>query len=377
LKPARRLADLKPSPIRVISEGAPADAISLGLGEPTWDLPEPARRALAGDSGSCRYGPNAGLPELREAIARFHTASTEEVLVTTGSQGALFALTQAFVDLGDEVLVPDPGFVAYPALVRLAGGVPVPYRLAAEDGFRLRADAPLRVLDQHPRTRMVILNHPANPTGAGVEPRELLAVAAACRDRGLLLVSDEVYRDLYLGSAGRGPSLRDVSDDGVVVSSVSKAFGAPGLRVGWAVGDPAWLAPARIVHGYAATAAARPAQIAALALLGSADKVFDGARRQLSVRWQALVEAWGEHMDGAIDPPDAGFYHWMRLPRDPEIVADPMAFCLRLRDEAKVVVVPGITFGERGREYIRLSFAAAPAEIAEGVRRLAPFWKQT
>ena len=367
---ASRLSLLKPSPIRAITDGTPPGAIPLGLGEPTWDLPEVARKALLRDPGPCPYVPHAGLSELRKAVAAFHGAHVDEVLITTGSQGALFSLFQAWVEPGTKVLVPDPGFVAYPALARMAGAEPVPYPLS-KDRFRLDADALIRVLDATPEASAVILNLPSNPTGGGGSLTALKRVANACIARGVLLISDEVYRDLHFGT--RCPSLRDVTDRGVVTSSVSKGWGAPGLRVGWAVGDPAWLVPARTVHGYAVTGTATPAQWAALALIEHSEAVLAEARAAVQQRWEALAVALREELGQTVTAPDGTFYHFMALPEAAH--TDPVAFALKLRDEAKVVLIPGLAFGEGGRGHARLSFAATPDQLREGVRRLAPYWK--
>lgn len=372
IQPAQRLATLKPSPIRILSEGAGPDAIPLGLGEPTWALPEPARKALAAFSGVCGYGPTAGIPELRSALATFHHATPDEVLVTTGSEEAIFALLHAWTGPGDKVLMSDPGFVAYRSIATLAGAETITYPLDATNRFRLDASALIGKLDE-PGLKAVILNHPSNPTGGGADRDSLRRVAAACEARGLLLISDEVYRDLYLGEAN--PSLRDVSSYGVVTSSVSKGWGSPGLRVGWMVGDAAWLAPARTVHAFAVTTAALPAQRAALALIEDSASVLAEARRELRVRWEALAAALQEHLGQHATPPDGAFYHWLSLPSSAH--ADPMAFCLRLRDEGGVVLVPGLIFGEGGRAFARLSFAASPDQLREGVRRLAPFWERS
>ena len=370
IRPAARLASLKPSPIRALSEGAAPDAIPLGLGEPTWALPEPARKALAAFEGVCAYGPTVGLPELRKALAAYHDGEPDEVLVTTGSEEALFALLHAWVEPGDKVLMSDPGFVAYRSIATLAGAETITYALDAANRFRLDADAVLAQLDT-PGLKAVILNHPCNPTGGGADRDALRRVAEACEARGLLLISDEVYKDLHFGTPN--PSLREVSRYGVVTSSVSKGWGGPGLRVGWMVGDPAWIGPARTVHAFAVSTAALPAQRAALALVEASETVLADARRELHARWEALASALKEHLDQEATPPDGAFYHWMALP--PSAHADPMAFCLRLRDEAKVVLVPGLVFGEAGRPFARLSFAASPEQLREGVRRLAPFWE--
>ena len=370
MKPAGRLAQLRPSPIRAISEGAPPGAIPMGLGEPGWDLPEPARRAALQPPGPCAYGPNAGLPALQEAVAAFHGTEPGRVMLASGSEGALYALFQAWLEPGDAVLVPDPGFLAYPALARLAGAEPVGYGLAAD--FSLDADAFRAVLDRTPAAKVAVVNHPGNPTGAGTTRAALAAVAEACAARGVLLLSDEVYRELCLGA--RGPSLREVSDTGLVLGSVSKAWGAPGLRVGWALGDPAWLAPARLVHAYMVTAPARPAQQAALALMSASGQVLAEAREHLRVRWEAFAGAFAGAFGRSPAPGAGGFYHWLALP--PAALAEPMAFCLRLRDQGGVVVVPGLAFGDGGRGHVRLSYAGDPVQIREGVRRLAPFWSE-
>jgi len=370
MKPAQRLAQLRPSPIRALSEGAPAGAVPMGLGEPGWDLPLPARLALADQHGPCAYGPNAGLPGLRSAVAAFHGAKEEEVMVACGSEGAIYALFQAWLEPGDAVLVPDPGFLAYPALARLSGADPVGYPMAAD--FSLDPAAFRAVLDRTPAAKMAVVNHPGNPTGSGASRQALAEVAEACAAAGVLLLSDEVYRELCLGE--RGPSLREVTNTGLVLGSVSKAWGAPGLRVGWAIGDPAMLAPARLVHAYMVTAPARPAQLAAQALLEASAEVLAEARQHLKLRWEAFSAAFTEAFGQSPRPSAGGFYHWMPLPA--AALADPMAFCLRLRDQGGVVVVPGMAFGEGGRGHIRLSYAGDPAQIREGVRRLAPFWRE-
>ena len=368
MKPAARLDGLGPSPIRMMNLGAPPDAISLGLGEPTWPLPAAASRALASSGNDCSYGPNAGIPELREAVAAFHGVNPDRVMLASGSQGALFALFQAWAGPGSEVLVPDPGFLAYPVLARLAGAVPVPYQLGP--GGRLDADAFMAVLASHPRATLAIINHPGNPCGGGATAASLACVAEACRNADVPLVSDEVYRELYSGD--RPPSLLEVSDYGLVLSSVSKAWGAPGLRVGWAVGDPALLEPARLVHNFMTTAAARPSQQAALALVADSATVIPEARAALRARWNALEAALLSYMGIHAMPPAGAFYYWLPLPR--EAHADPLSFCLKVRDEGKVIIVPGLAFGERGRPFARISFAGTPQDLNEGIKRLAPYF---
>jgi len=358
-----------------MGQGAPAVCVSLGLGEPSWQLPEVASAALAAafaPGAACSYGPNAGTPELRQALSAWLGAGEDSVMLAAGSQAALFALFQAWLGDGDEALVPDPGFVAYPTLAAMAGARVVAYPLADDgslDPGRF-ADA----LSRAPRARIAIINHPSNPTGAGAGPRQLAELARLCQARDVVLVSDEVYRDLHLGARPAG-----ILDGGplpgvVALGSMSKAFAAPGLRVGWAWGDPEVLAPARLVHNAMTSCLSRPAQSAAAAILGEADDVVAESRRQLAVRRASFEAAFNEAFPTSPPPvlPAGGFYHWLALP---DLGGeDPVRFCLRVRDEGKVIVVPGIAFGSRGAGHVRLSWGGDPADTAEGLRRLAPYW---
>ena len=389
MSPASRVTGFRLSPIRRMAVGAPAGTISLGLGEPGWPLPQVARDALAlvgAGHGPLPYGPNTSAPDLVDAVADLHAAShripsvsAEQVMVTSGSQAALCALFLAHVEAGSTVLVPDPGFVSYASLAGLCQARAVGYRLGR--GGRLDAALVVEALDATPDASVVVLNHPANPTGACADAAELAGVAEACAARGVLLISDEVYAELWLGE--RPTSLHDVVgiDAGVVLGSVSKAFGAPGLRVGWAVGDPEVLAPARIVHNAMTTAPARPSQEAAAALLLAADEVLPAAREEVRARWETLAFAAPGLLDAAdlaagrsAGDPRAGFYLWLPLPAgvDP---ARTEEFALHVRDTSLVTTVPGTAFGAAGAGFLRVSLGGPVEELTEGLARLAPWWK--
>ncbi len=387
MRTASRVAGQGLSPIRRMTLGAPPDAINLGLGEPGWPLP--TGQAARPDEGSAdlSYGPNTSDPALVEAIAGYAqargsaTVGPDGVMVTAGSQAALFALFQAYAEPGSAVLAPDPGFVAYPTLARLCGATPVGYPLGPDGD--LDADALLAVLGEHGHTSLVVLNHPANPTGGLASADALDRVAEACAERDVLLVSDEVYAELWVD--GPPASLRDVTHTGVVLGSMSKAFGAPGLRIGWVTGDPEVLAPARLVHNAMTTAPSRLSQRAALALLGAAGEVLPAAREQLRLRWDAVerLAASGKgHRSLGDGPPKArsrdaaraGFYLWLPLPGDVD-PNDTEAFALRLRDEGGVTTIPGTAFGVRGSGFLRVSLGGPVEDLEEGLRRLAPWWK--
>lgn len=380
---ATRASGLAVSPIRRMAVGAPDGTVSLGLGEPGWPVPLVARQALAAAGaaeGALPYGPNTSSPGLVAAVRDQHAAahgipglSTEQVMVTSGSQAALFALFCAHVEAGSTVLVPDPGFVSYRSLAHLCQARAVGYRLG--EGGALDAGQVEAALETHTDVSLVVLNHPANPTGGMASAAALARVAEACARRSVLLVSDEVYRELWVGE--RPPGLHDTAgvDAGVVLGSVSKAFGAPGLRVGWAVGAAELLAPARVVHNAMTTAPARPSQEAATALLRAADEVLAEARGHVRARW-ALLARVAPH----LLPPDtsgggrAGFYLWLPLPDGvpPEETTD---FALRVRDTSRVTTVPGDAFGPAGAGWLRVSLGGPLEELDEGLARLAPWWK--
>lgn len=364
----------EPPRLRLMRQGAPEGCVDLSLGVPNWSLPEVARHAVTeamATDGPCDYGPNGGTPELVAAIAEHHQVQPERVLVGHGSQGVLYALVAAYCDPGSAALLPDPGFPGYQTLVRGHGAHPVPYRLGA--GGQLDAEAFSQTLhtarEQGP-VSIAIINHPGNPTGGGADPAALRRVAAECHAAGVLLISDEVYQELHLGP--RPTSLREVTDTGVVVSSVSKAWAAPGLRIGWGLADPETLAPARAVHAAMTTAPARPSQVAATALLTASETVLGESWKQLVRRW-AVAQTAPEAVR-ATTSPAGGFYHWLRLPE--WATADPEAFCLRVRDESRVIVVPGTFFGEAGAEHVRISCGATPSALREGLERLAPWWER-
>ncbi|MGO0577065.1 pyridoxal phosphate-dependent aminotransferase [Ornithinimicrobium panacihumi] len=402
MSPSSRVADVGLSPIRRMAVGAPPGTISLGLGEPGWALPQVAREALveAGhEHGPLAYGPNTSSPDLVDAVSDHHAASHRipsvdptQVMVTSGSQSALCALFLTHVEAGSAVLVPDPGFVSYASLARMCQARSVGYPLGR--GGVLDADLLVATLESAPDASVVVLNHPANPTGATASAADLLRVAEACASRGVLLISDEVYAELWLGAPPA--SLHDVVgvEGGIVLGSVSKSFGAPGLRVGWAVGDPEVLAPTRIVHNAMTTAPARPSQAAAVALLRSADVVLPAAREEVRVRWQTLALHAPQLLDLADraagrspGDPRAGFYLWLPVPeegaagRAAEVTvaedagADTESFALRVRDESHVTTVPGRAFGPRGAGFLRVSIGGPVDELEQGLARLAPRWK--
>ena len=366
-KPASRLDGVGISLIRRVLEAAPKDAINLGFGETSFDTPRAILRAAheALDEGRFGYTATAGLPELRQAIAEYSGGrlSPDSVLVTVGAQEALFATMFAWLGPGQEVLVPDPGFPAYPAIARLAGASPVSYPLRASNGFQFRAAALEPLISA--RTRALVLNSPANPTGVVIPFEELRAVAKLAAEHELLVISDEVYREIYFGD--RPPSYLDVSTDGVVVSSLSKVASMTGWRLGWAVGTPARMEPIRVIHQYAVTCAPAYSQKAALTAFGtSAQREAESFRRELRHRRDLLATLARERLGFSPLIPEATFY--MLIEAAP--AGDSLRTAMELVEHARVITIPGAAFGEEASRFLRLSFSVEEEEISQGVERI-------
>jgi aspartate/methionine/tyrosine aminotransferase len=361
-----RLRGVEPSAIRRFFERAPAGSINLGLGEPDLPTPDVIRRAAVRVIETERngYTSHAGLAELREHVAAGYPAveGRGAVVITAGAEEALYLALMTLVDDGDEVLVPDPGFVAYPALVRLAGGTPVFYRLPADREFAFDADVFRRRLS--PRTKAVVLGSPSNPTGRVLTRADLAAMADALRDTAVRVLSDEVYRDLYFGET-RPPSMSDLYPRTVVAGGLSKSMSMTGWRLGWLCGEEPVVAAARQLHGYVTTCASTISQKAALGAFTQDGAAAQGeARRVFRVRRDCLLRLLGDAGLRAVVP-EGAFYAMVDVGRwGPSFdVAEAM-----LRHG--VITVPGSAFGAQGEGFLRLSFCADEAGLREGVSRM-------
>lgn len=367
IRPASRFDSIEISLIRQVNAAAAPGAIDLGLGEPNLALDatflEMAREAAA---MPWRYTPNAGLPPLRTAIAAtlgHQVDPDKEICVTAGTEEGLFAVVQAFVNPGDEVLVPDPGFVSYPALVRIAGATPVPYTFAPDWSGIDEGALQERI---GPRTRAIIVNSPSNPTGAVLSDESLAAIARIARDAGLLVVSDEVYREIHYGE--RPASMLGRGEHVVVVGGMSKSHAMTGLRLGWAIASAEIMKTFVKAHQYIATCASAFSQHLASLVFANAEwnaSWLDRARSQLGVQRETALAALRDPMRIDLAPPGGAFYLFVPIEGQHSL---PLA--RSLASEGRVVVIPGIAFGEKGEGYLRVSYAAELGAIREGIRRL-------
>ena len=378
---SQRAQALKPSLTLEIGARAKAlrnegrDICSLSAGEPDFDTPafivEAARKAL-GD-GITRYGPAAGDPELRAAVAE--KLSTEngiptrpsQVLITNGGKQAIFNLFQVLLNPGDEVLIPSPFWLSYPDMAALAGARSVVIASNPEHGFRLDlADLERRITE---RTRLLVLNTPGNPTGRVMSRSELEALAEVMRRHPRLLVmSDEIYEFLlaegqtHHSFAAVAP---DLAERCFTVNGFAKGWAMTGWRIGYLAGDEAVIKAASALQSQSTSNVCSFAQRGALAaLLGKRDCVMEMAEsynRRRTVLTQGLQAINGI----TLLPPQGAFYAFPQLP---EHIKDSMAFCRKALDDAGLAVVPGVAFG--ADRCIRLSCAVADETIKDGLSRL-------
>ena len=365
IRASGRLARFRKTLIRRIFEAAPTGAVNLGLGEPEGPTPEQVaegglRSVREGRTG---YTPTAGRRDLLEAIAagRTEAVSPEHVVVTAGSQEALFAALMLFVEPGREVLVPDPGYPAYPNIVELLGGIPVRYTLEASAGYRLDAAVVLEGITAD--TCAVILNAPANPTGAMHRRDQLELLLAGLRERGLPFISDEIYSGLAWEQPCMSPA--ELSPDGgIVVSGLSKTHAMTGWRIGWAIAPRGLVEPLTAVHQHLVTCAPSISQGAALAALAPGGVQAAGRIRERLARGLELMDRELGKLPGIrYRRPDGGFYFFIQVSG----CTDSERLAFSILEQEQVVTIPGVAFGPGGEGCLRLSFAAAAADIVAGV----------
>ena len=368
LAPPKRLQGIEKSVIRQIFDRALPGSLNLGLGEPDLPTPDVIRRAavqviIDEQNG---YTSHAGLPLLREKIAAeypYLEGKTERVIVTAGSQEALYLALMTIVDEGDEVLLPNPGFVAYPTIVQMAGGKSIFYRLPAAAGFSFDIEDFRRALT--PRTKAVVCISPSNPTGRALSNDDLAAIADTVRDQGVYLISDEIYRELYYGLERPG-SASTYYDRTIVISGLSKSMSMTGWRLGWICGDTSVIQSALVLHGYVTTCASAVSQKASLmAWSEEAENARAGFRETFKTRRDHLLGLLAEELGLRAVTPDGAFYTMVDVSRYGSSLKVAEALL-----EERVITVPGFAFGSESEGFLRVSFCAELEALTEGVSRM-------
>jgi aspartate/methionine/tyrosine aminotransferase len=366
--PPKRLQGIEKSVIRRFLDRARPGSINLGLGEPDLPTPDVIRRAavkaiIEEQNG---YTTHAGLLSLRKKIVGdypFLDGKPERVLITAGSQESLYLSLLSLVEEGDEVLLPNPGFVAYPTIVQMAGGRSIFYRLPSEKGFTFDKDEFRKALS--PRTKVVVCISPSNPSGRTLSRDDLVNIADALRDHGAYLISDEIYRDLYY-TPSRPESLSSFYDRTIVIGGLSKSMSMTGWRLGWLCGEEAVVQAALVLHGYVTTCASTVSQKASLvAWSEEAEEARAGFRETFRARRDHLLAMIDSELGLRAVTPEGAFYTMLDV-RD---YGSSMEVADALLDEL-VITVPGVGFGSEAEGFLRVSFCADHETLTEGVRRI-------
>jgi len=366
--PPKRLQGIQRSVIRRILDRAKPGSINLGLGEPDLPTPDVIRRAAvkAIVDEQNGYTTHAGLLALREKVAAEYSyleQNPDRVVITAGSQESMYLALLTLVEEGDEVLLPNPGFVAYPTIVQMAGGKSTFYRLPRDTGFAFDADEFRRALT--PRTKVVVCTSPSNPSGRTLSKNDLLSIADAVRDHGAYLISDEIYRELYY-TRERPESLSSFSDRTVVIGGLSKSMSMTGWRLGWLCGEEALVHAALVLHSYVTTCAATVSQKASLvAWSREAEDARAGFRETFRSRRDHMLGLIESELGMRAVEPDGAFYTML----DVGDYGTSMEVAEALLEE-RVITVPGGGFGSEAEGFLRVSFCADHETLTEGVRRI-------
>ena len=380
IAPAAR--EMRPSGIRKFFDLAAEmpECISLGVGEPDFKTPWAVREAgiESLEHGRTRYTANAGLKELRAEICRYlerrmhlHYDPLREVLVTVGGSEAIDMCIRTIVQPGDEVIIPEPCFVCYEPITTLSGGVPVHVPCRQEDEFRLRPEALKAAIT--PKTKLLIMPFPNNPTGAVMEREDLEAIAEVLRGTNIMVLSDEIYAELTYGldrhiSIATLPGMKERT---IVVNGFSKAYAMTGWRLGYAVGPEPVIKVMTKIHQSCIMSAPTTSQYAAIAALHSCDDSIEMMRDEYNRRRRYVVKALND-MGLTCFEPRGAFYVFPCI-RCSGLTSQE--FCEMLLKEQEVAIIPGDAFGASGEGYARISYAYSVEHLETAMRRIRTFLK--
>jgi aspartate aminotransferase len=380
---ANRVKKLKPSPTLAITAKANElkkqgiNIIGFGAGEPDFDTPDFVKEAAikALNEGKTKYTPSAGIIELREAIAEKLKErnnieySPSEIVVTPGAKMGLYEIFAAILNIGDEVIVPAPYWVSYPAQIELCDGVPVYAELYEENEFVLTAEILKKYITK--KTKAVVINTPSNPTGAVIPKEELEKIAELCVENKIFIISDECYEEfLYEGQHTSIASLsKEVRELTFTVSAFSKSYSMTGWRLGWVAAPEKYIKPIINIQSQTVSNPTSFAQYGGIAALEDKGKFPAMMKEEFKKRRDYIVEYLNSIQGIHCVKPKGAFYVFPNISEfiNNEI-KDDLDFTAYLLEEAKVAVVPGSAFGKGG--YIRMSYATSMENIKEGLERI-------
>ena len=375
--------EMKPSGIRKFFDIANTmkDVISLGVGEPDFHTPMNVRSAgiRSLELAKTKYTSNRGLDLLRQEIQTYvckkynveYEYSTD-ILITVGGSEAIDATIRAIVNPGDEVIIPQPSYVCYEPITRLAGGVPVIINTKAENNFKLtKKELEEAITD---KTKALILPYPCNPTGAIMEREDLEAIAEILRKKDIIVISDEIYAELTFGGAKHVSiaSIEGMKERTVLINGFSKTFSMTGWRLGYACGPAPIMKEITKIHQYAIMCAPTTSQYAAIEALKNCDDAVADMLAEYDARRKVIVKGFND-LGLECREPKGAFYAF------PSIKSTGMSseeFCEKLLFAKKVALVPGTAFGDSGEGHVRASYCYSLSHIKEALRRIGEFLEE-
>lgn len=379
----KTVKDIKPSGIRKFFDIAATmdNVISLGVGEPDFQTPWQIRKAgiESLEKGKTKYTSNWGIDRLRSEISGYlerkfaiKYCPDEEILVTVGGSEAIDMCIRAVVNPGDEVIIPQPSYVCYEPVTRLAGGIPVIIETKAENDFKVTPEELRNAMSE--RTKLLILPYPCNPTGAIMEREDIEKLYDVIKDTNILILSDEIYAELTFGGKKHvsPAAVEGMWERTVTVNGFSKAFSMTGWRLGFACGPKEIMDQITKIHQFAIMCAPTTSQYAAIEALRGCDDDVEYMVKEYDMRRRMMVSGFNK-IGLECREPKGAFYAF------PSIKSTCMTsdeFCERLLYSKNVAVVPGTAFGASGEGFIRASYCYSVEHIKEAVSRIGEFLKE-
>ncbi len=383
MKLAARVDKVSPSLTLAISAKAKAmkvegiDVCSFSAGEPDFDTPEHIKAAAqkALDAGKTKYGPAAGEPQLREAIA--HKLSqenglnykAENIIVTNGGKHSLFNLMLALIEPGDEVIIPAPYWLSYPDMVKLAGGKPIILTTGAETGYKVTPEQLRQAITD--KTKLFVLNSPSNPTGMVYQPAEIKALAEVIVEKNILVVSDEIYEKIIYDDAQHlsiGAVSSDIFKNTIISNGFAKAYSMTGWRIGYLAAPVELINATMKIQSHSTSNVCTFAQYGAIAALESSQDCVEKMRQAFAQRREVIYQLVNGIPGLSCTQPEGAFYMFVNISK---ISNSSLEFCNALLEKENVAVIPGIAFG--ADDHIRISYATDLATIEKGMARLERF----
>ncbi len=376
-----KITEIKPSGIRKFFDllNEMKDVIGLTVGQPDfvtpWHIRNAGIRSL--EEGLTYYTSNNGIMEMREEIAKYQKRRfgleydpASEIIVTVGGSEAIDMAMRAILEPGDEVIIPEPCFVCYEPLAKLAGATPVTINLSADNGFKLTAEQLKAAITE--KTKMLVLAFPNNPTGSVLRKQDLEEIAEVLRDTNICVLSDEIYAELTYGEKHVSiASIEGMRERTIIANGFSKAYAMTGWRMGYTLAPSYFTKQMGKIHQYGIMSAPTTSQYAAIEALKNGDADIEYMKGEYEARRRLIVS---ELRRIGIDTfmPDGAFYVFADLRK---FGIDDEVFCERLLYEKKCAIVPGSAFGESGKGFARISYAYSPKHIQKAIERIEAFIK--